>query len=87
MTVKEVSFRDFMRGAMPADILRLFDKRTRQSKGLFVSAEYADEVLAYIEAREKEKKEAKKRALLDFVGAFGEGEEGTHTQIKAQKYE
>ncbi|HHH19395.1 MAG TPA: hypothetical protein ENK86_02615 [Campylobacterales bacterium] len=90
MTVQQVSFRDFIRGYIPADILLLLDKKSKTKKGLFVTQEYADEVLAFIQQREEKKKEQKKRALLDFVGKFGESEElskASHQEIKASKYE
>ena len=87
MTIEKVSFRDFIRGVMPGDILQLLDKRTHKSKGLFISPKYEKDVLAFIEAKEKQRKEAKKKALLDFVGEFGEGDRGSHQAIKASKYE
>ena len=90
MTISQVSFRDFVRGYMPADILLLLDKKTKTKKGLFVKQEYADDVLAFIEQRNKEKKEKKKRALLDFVGEFSDNQEfskASHQAIKASKYE
>jgi len=87
MTIEQISFRDFIRGVMPSDILQLLDKRTHKSKGIFVSPKYADDVLAFIEEKEKQRKKAKKKALLDFVGEFGEGSSDTHQEIKASKYE
>lgn len=80
-------FRDFIRGAMPADIIQLFDGRTHKEKGIFISPKYANDVLLFIKEREQAKKEAKKRALLDFIGEFGEIETGSHQAIKAKKYE
>lgn len=87
MTIQQISFRDFIRGAMPADILQLLDKRTHTQKGIFVSPKYADDVLAFIEQKEKQRKKAKKKALLDFVGEFGEGDASSHQAMKAKKYE
>lgn len=87
MTIQQISFRDFIRGAMPADILQLLDKRTHTQKGIFVSPKYADDVLEFIEEKEKKRKKARKKALLDFVGEFGEGDDRTHQAIKASKYE
>jgi hypothetical protein len=87
MTIQQISFRDFVRGAMPADILRLLDKRTHTEKGIFVSPKYAADVLEFIEKKEKQRKNDKKKALLDFVGEFGEGAEASHQAIKASKYE
>ena len=90
MTISEISFRDFIRGYIPADVLMLFDKKSKTKKGLFVKAEYADIVLDFLKQKEQEKIEKKKRALLDFVGAFGDGNEfatKSHKEIKAQKYE
>jgi hypothetical protein len=90
MTIEQVSFRDFIRGSVPADILLLLDKKTKTNKGLFVTQAYADEVLNFIKQREKEKREQKKRALLDFVGEFGSDKiltKASHQKIKASKYE
>ena len=87
MTIQQISFRDFIRGAMPADILQLLDKRTHTQKGIFVSPKYADDVLAFIEQKEKQRKNSKKKALLDFVGEFGEGDANSHQAMKASKYE
>ena len=89
MTIQKISFRDFIRGQIPADILLLLDKKSNKSKGLYIAPEYADDVLAFIEEKERMKQERKKRALLDFVGLFGEVDHpgDSHQQIKASKYE
>ncbi len=90
MTVKEVSFREFSRGYIPADMLLLIDKKTKKQKGLYISNKYTDEVLRFLEQKEQERKNKKKKALLDFVGKFGDGKkflDATHKEIKAKKYE
>ncbi len=90
MLVKEVSFREFSRGYIPADMLLLMDKKTKKEKGLYVSNKYKDEVIEFLRQKEQEKKEKKKKALLDFVGKFGDGKEfseASHQEIKAKKYE
>ncbi len=89
MTIQKISFRDFIRGHIPADILLLLDKKSNKSKGLYIAPEYADDVLAFIKEKEREKQKKKKRALLDFVGVFGEVDDATasHQKIKASKYE
>lgn len=90
MTIEKISFRDFIRGYIPADILMLLDKKTKKSRGLFVAPKYADEVLEYLKHKEKNEQEQKKHALLDFVGKFGEETVDTtlsHHAIKAEKYE
>lgn len=89
MTIEKISFRDFIRGQIPADILLLLDKKSNKSKGLYISPEYAEDVLAFIQKKEKAKQEKKKHALLDFVGVFGEVDdtEASHQEIKASKYE
>jgi len=87
MTIEQISFRDFIRGAMPSDIVKLLDKRTQKFKGIFVSPKYADDVLEFIALKEKKRKMDKKKALLDFVGEFGDGNQKTHQAIKASKYE
>ncbi len=89
MTIQKIAFRDFIRGEIPADVLLLLDKKSNKSKGLYIAPEYADDVLAFIEKKEKEKRTKRKRALLDFVGAFGELDkpEASHKEIKASKYE
>ncbi len=41
-----------------------------------------------IQLKEQQKREQKKRAILDFIGEFGESDgELSHKEIKAQKYE
>jgi hypothetical protein len=90
MTIEEISFRDFTRGHIPADVLKLMDKKTKEYKGLFIKAELAESVLEFLKEKEAQECEKKKRALLDFVGAFGKGEgyaESSHSEIKAQKYD
>jgi len=90
MTIEQISFRDFIRGYVPADILMLFDKKSKTKKGLFVKQEYADIVLEFLKQKEKEKIEKKKRAMFDFIGEFGDGSNishKSHQAIKAQKYE
>lgn len=89
MTIQKISFRDFIRGQIPADILLLLDKKSNKSKGLYITPEYADDVLAFIKEKERAKQKKKKRALFDFVGAFGEMDDTTasHQKIKASKYE
>ena len=88
MTIERISFRDFIRGYTPADVLMLLDKKSKSTKGLFVSPKYAEDVLAFLEKKEKQIKKRKKDALLDFVGEFGDGDKTTsHQAIKAEKYE
>jgi len=90
MTIEQVSFRDFIRGYIPADILMLLDKKTKTNKGLFVKPEYADSVLEFLKQKEQEKINKKRKAMFDFVGEFGEGIDSsnkTHQEIKAEKYE
>ena len=90
MTIQQISFRDFTRGYVPADVLMLLDKKSKTQKGLFVTQEYADSVLEFLKEKEQKKIEQRKKAMLDFVGAFGEGSEvadKSHQAIKAEKYE
>ena len=87
MTIEQISFRDFVRGVIPADIVRLLDKRTHKEKGIFISPKYADDVLEFIALQEKKRKNAKKKALLDFVGEFGDESGKSHQATKASKYE
>ena len=86
MTIQEISFRDFIRGQIPADILLLLDKKSNKSKGLYITPEYADDVLAFIKEKERAKQKKKKRALLDFVGEVDDTT-ASHQKIKASKYE
>jgi len=90
MTIEKISFRDFIRGYIPADILMLLDKKSKKSRGLFIAPKYADEVIEYLQQKEKNEREQKKHALLDFIGEFGEDAADTtpsHQAIKAKKYE
>jgi hypothetical protein len=90
MTIQQISFRDFIRGHIPADILMLLDKKTKAKKGLFVKQEYADIVLEFLKKKEQENIEKKKRVMFDFIGKFGDGSKianKSHQAIKAEKYE
>ena len=89
MTIEKVSFRDFTRGSIPADVLMLFDKKSKINKGLYIKPEYADEVIEFLKQNKLKKIKQKKRALLDFVGKFGDdiSLDKPHSAIKAQKYE
>ncbi len=90
MTLEQVSFRDFIRGYIPADVLMLFDKKTKVNKGLYVKPEYADIVLEFLQHKKQEKIEKKRRAMFDFVGEFGNDStliDKSHQAIKAEKYE
>jgi len=90
MTIQTISFRDFTRGHIPADVLMLLDKKTKQNKGLFIKPEYADSVLKFLKRQEQEAIKRRKKALLDFVGKFGDGADTVgrkHQEIKAEKYE
>ncbi len=90
MTIEKVSFRDFTRGEVTGDILILIDKKSKKEKGIFIDKKYKDDFLAYLEAKKAKEAEKKKRALLDFVGKFGSGDEvknKKYTEIKADKYE
>lgn len=60
MTIQKVSFRDFLRGLVPSDVVVLFGKRSKKSKGLYISPQYADDVLSMIQQKEKEKQEKKR---------------------------
>ena len=90
MTIQQVPFRDFVRGSIPADVLLLYDKKTKAQKGIFVKPEFADDVYTYLKKKKQEKAKKKERALLDFIGAFGNDKEfkdKSHKEIKALKYE
>lgn len=90
MTIQQISFRDFIRGYIPADVLMLLDKKSKTQKGLFIKQEYADIVLEFLKQKEQEKIDKKRRAMFDFVGKFGDSSEistKSHQAIKAEKYE
>ena len=90
MTIEKVSFRDFVRGEVSGEFLILIDKKSKKEKGLFIDKKYSDDFIDFLKIKQKEKIERKKRALLDFVGEFGDGKEyinKSHKEIKAIKYE
>ena len=90
MTIEKVSFRDFMRGEVSGDFLILIDKKSKKEKGLFIDKKYSNDFLDFLKMKEKKEIDRKKRALLDFVGKFGDGKEyvgKSHKEIKATKYE
>jgi hypothetical protein len=89
MTMARVSFRDFLRGSIPADVLQLWDKKSNKSKGLYVSSEYANEVLAMINDAQKKRRQKRTEEIMAFAGAFGkiDDPDRSHRAIKASKYE
>jgi len=89
MTIEKVAFRDFIRGEGVADVLKLWDKKSNKSKGLYISPEYADDVLSMIEAKEKRKRKERSKSLMGFAGMLGNVDNPniSHKEIKASKYE
>ncbi len=90
MTIEKVSFRDFARGEISGDFLILIDKKSKKEKGLFIDKKYSNDFIDFLKIREQREIERKKKALLDFVGEFGDGKEyvnKSHNEIKAKKYE
>jgi len=90
MTTATISFREFLRGQMPADVLFLTDKRSGKAKGVYINEEYADKILEILKKMENEAKVKRKKALMDFVGEFGSGSEYQDmslSQITEDKYE
>lgn len=90
MTKATVSFREFVRGKIPADIVFLTDKKTGQNKGAYIAPEYVQKLSELLEAQEKAEKAGRKKALLEFVGVFGEGTETvgkSQAEILAEKHE
>jgi len=89
MTIEKVSFRDFIRGEVVADVLRLWDKKSNKSKGLYISPEYAEDVLKMIDEKEKKKRKERSKSLMGFAGMLGEVDnvDASHKEMKASKYE
>ena len=89
MTIEKVSFRDFIRGEVMADVLRLWDKKSNKSKGLYISPEYAEDVLNMINEKEKKKRKERSKSLMGFAGMLGEIEnaDASYKEMKASKYE
>ena len=89
MTIEKVAFRDFIRGQGVADILKLWDKKSNKSKGLYISPEYAEDVLNMIEEKEKKKRKERSKSLRGFAGMLGnvENPNVSHKEMKASKYE
>ncbi len=52
------------------DIVEIEDKKTKKRKGLFISSKYADDVKRFIEAKEKEAREKKLAAFMQFAGSL-----------------
>ena len=70
------------------DYIELEDKKTKESKGMFISAKLAKELKDIIEQKAKEQREEKLNKLMQFVGAFnGEFKDLTSQEIKALKRE
>lgn len=89
MTIEKVAFGDFIRGEGVADILKLWDKKSNKSKGLYISPKYADDVLKLIEEKEKKKREKRGKSLATFAGMLGEVEnpDVSYKEMKTSKYE
>lgn len=89
MTIEKVSFRDFIRGEGMADVLKLWDKKSNKSKGLYISPEYAEDVLNMIDEKEKKKRKERSKILMGFAGMLGEVEnaDASYKEMKASKYE
>jgi DNA-binding transcriptional regulator YhcF (GntR family) len=70
------------------DYVEIEDKKTKEPKGMFISAKLAKELKDIIEQKAKEQKEEKLNKLMQFVGAFnGEFKDLTSQEIKALKRE
>lgn len=89
MTIEKVAFRDFIRGEGVADVLKLWDKKSNKSKGLYISPKYADDVLSMIEEKDKKKRKERSKSLIGFAGMLGniENPDVPYKEMKASKYE
>ena len=89
MTIARVAFRDFVRGSVPADVLQLWDKKSNRSKGLYITPEYADEMLRLIDEHERARRQKRTEGIMAFAGMLGEIEEPdrSHQAIKASRHE
>ena len=52
------------------DYVEIEDKKTKEPKGMFISAKLAKELKDIIEQKAKEQREEKLNKLMQFVGAF-----------------
>ncbi|WP_187646870.1 hypothetical protein [Nitrosophilus labii] len=52
------------------DLIEIEDKKTKKSKGIFVSNKYADEIKKLIEEKEKREKEERLKRILKFAGSI-----------------
>ncbi len=70
------------------DLIEIEDKKSKKSKGIFVSNKYAEEIKKLIEEKEKKEKEAKLDRILQFAGILeGEIPDVSHQELKAMKRE
>ncbi len=73
------------------DYIDVEDKKTHQYKGLFVSADYAEMVKAFIDKKIKQKKQQKLDEIMQFAGIadgeFGDMSIQELTALKYKKYE
>ena len=88
MTMARVSFREFLQGSIPADVLQLWDKKNNKTKGLYISPKYADEILAMIDRREKSRRKKRTETIMSYAGMLGEIDDPDrpHQAIKASKH-
>ncbi len=70
------------------DLIEIEDKKSKKSKGIFVSNKYADEIKKLIEEKEKKEKERKLNRILQFAGILeGEIPDVPYSQLRAMKRE
>jgi len=70
------------------DYVEIEDKKTKEPKGMFISAKLAEKLKDKIEETAREEKERKLSKMMEFVGAFsGEFGDLTSQEIKALKRE
>jgi hypothetical protein len=70
------------------DYVEIEDKKTKEPKGMFISARLAKELKDIIEKKAKQEREKKLNKIMQFVGAFdGEFGDLTSQEIKALKRE
>ncbi len=68
------------------DYLDIEDKKTKEYKGLLISAKYADEIKEFLKKKLQQKRQKELDEIMQFAGIFdGETQDMTTKEIKAHK--
>lgn len=89
--IKTIGVRDISRNInilKNYDYLEIEDKKTKEYKGLLISAKYAEEIKSFLKKRLEDEKQKELDEIMQFAGiASGDTENMTVKEIKEKKVE